>query len=117
MGNGTRTFEAAIERGDRVLGWTIARVPFDPLAVWSERVRLRVKGTINGFPFRTSLFPLSGQQGAYFLLVNREMQAGAKVRQGQVASFRLEPDLDPRSAELPEELDVLLEIRDSLARG
>jgi uncharacterized protein YdeI (YjbR/CyaY-like superfamily) len=115
MANDTvRTFKAAIERGDRVLGWTIARVPFDPLTVWQERVRLRVKGTINGFPFRTSLFPFPAQQGAYFLLVNREMQAGGKVKAGHSASFSLTPDLEARPAELPEELDALLDEEDGL---
>ena len=28
------------------LGWTVARVPFEPSAVWKGMVRLRVKGTI-----------------------------------------------------------------------
>jgi hypothetical protein len=109
-----QTFDAVIEQGDRMLGWTIARVPFDPLTLWKERVRLRVKGTINGFSFRTSLFPFSGESGKYFLLVNREMQAGAKVKPGHVATFVLEADLDPRPAELPEELDALLDEEDGL---
>ena len=37
------------------------------------------------------------------------MQRGAGVGQGEMAAFTLEPDLEPRPAELPEELDVLLE--------
>lgn len=109
-----QTFDAVIEHGDRVLGWTIARVPFDPLVVWKERVRLRVKGTINGFSFRTSLFPFSGEAGKYFLLVTRGMQAAAKVKPGHIATFALEADLDPRPAELPEELDALLDEEDGL---
>ena len=102
-------FEAALEKGDQALGWTTARVPFDPAAVWTERVRLRVKGTINGFAFRTSLFPFAGEPGKYFLLVTRDMQVGAKVKPGHVATFVLEADLDPRPADLPEELDALLD--------
>jgi len=49
-------FKAVLEKGDRPLGWTIARVPFDPAKVWKKRIRLRVKGTVNSFEFRTSLF-------------------------------------------------------------
>lgn len=104
-----KRFQTAVENGSGGLGWTIARVPFDPADVWKERVRLRVKGTINGFAFRTSLFPFAGEEGKYFLLVNREMQAGAQVKPGHVATFVLEADLDPRPAELPEELDALLD--------
>ncbi len=37
------------------------------------------------------------------------MQQGAGVRLGQVAEFLLEPDLDPRPAELPDDLAVLLD--------
>ncbi|WP_041593554.1 YdeI/OmpD-associated family protein [Terriglobus roseus] len=107
-------FRATVEKGDRVLGWTMARVPFDPAVVWKERIRSRVKGTINGFVFRTSLFPFAGEEGKYFLLVTKAMQAGAGVTPGHVAMFVLEPDLDPREAELPEELDALLDDEDGL---
>jgi uncharacterized protein YdeI (YjbR/CyaY-like superfamily) len=42
------------------------------------------------------------------------MQAEAHVSPGHVASFTLEPDFDPRPADLPEELDVLLDEADGL---
>jgi len=105
----TMTFDATLEKLQDTLGWTIAHVPFDPAAVWPDKVRQRVKGTINGFAFRTSLFPVTGKTATFFLLVNRAMQQGSKASLGHVASFTLEPDLDPRPAELPEELDALLD--------
>ena len=49
------------------------------------------------------------RERGYFLLVNKAMQQGAKVRLGQVAGFVLEPDLEERPAELPDELAVLLD--------
>jgi len=109
-----QTFDAVLDKGDQSLGWTIVRVPFDPAKVWVERVRLRVKGTINGFAFRTSLFPFKGEMATYFLLVNEAMQEGGRSRTGQKARFTLEADLDPRPAELPEELDALLEEAEGL---
>jgi len=102
-----KRFRATLEKGDRGLGWTIARVPFDPAKAWKQMVRLRVRGDVNGFAFRTSLFP--DPRGGFYLLVNRAMQAGASVGLGDTADFRLEPDLDPREAELPDELAVLLD--------
>ena len=109
-----QTFEALLEKGDRALGWTIARVPFDPAAVWPSMVRLRVRGEVNGFAFRTSFFPDPARPGMYFLLVNRQMQAGGKVSLAGTGKFVLEPDMDERPAELPDELAVLLDEEDGL---
>ena len=110
----TRRFEALLERERGGLGWTIVRVPFTPSDVWPQMVRLRVRGTINGFAFRSSLFPYANEPGAYFLLVNRAMQTNANVREGQRAIFELDADQDPRPAELPEELDFLLDEAEGL---
>ena len=70
-------------------------------------VRHRVAGEMNGHPFRTSLFP--DANGGYYLLVNLEMQRAGRAKLGQVADFRLWPDLEPRQAELPDELAALLD--------
>jgi len=108
MAGKVQRFKAVLEKGDRALGWTIARIPFEPGRVWRTMVRLRVRGEVNGFAFRTSLFPDAERVG-FYLLVNRKMQAGAGVGLGDVAEFSLEPDLEERPAELPDELGVLLD--------
>jgi hypothetical protein len=109
-----QTFKAMLEKDVQSLGWTIARVPFVPAAVWPTMVRLRVRGEVNGFAFRTSLFPVVGRAGEFFLLVNRTMQAGAGASLGAMAEFRLEPDLEEREAELPDTLAALLDGEDGL---
>jgi uncharacterized protein YdeI (YjbR/CyaY-like superfamily) len=106
-----KKFKAVVEKGQRALGWTIAQVPFAPEEL-GEMVRLRVKGSVRSqegewFEFRTSLFPNAG--GGLHLLVNRATQAGAGIKLGDVAEFRLEADREPRAAELPDELAVLLD--------
>src|SRR5262249_14390183 len=80
----------------------IIRVPLDVPKIWGSRGRLRVSGEINGFPFRTSLFPTG--QGTHTLLVNKEMQKGGNTRLGMRARFRLQPDTKPREIALPQEL-------------
>jgi uncharacterized protein YdeI (YjbR/CyaY-like superfamily) len=97
-----KNFRAVLERMQSRLGWTIVRIPFDVEKVWRTLVRLRVKGEINGFPFRTSLFP--ARTGGHILLVNKKMQEGGDVREGMSAQFRLEPDLEERVAVVPAEL-------------
>lgn len=100
-----KTFRAQLERIQSRLGWTIIRIPFDVGKIWGTRAQLRVKGEINGFAFRTSLFPA---RGGHILLVNKAMQRGGDVRQGMSAKFLLQPDLEKRVAILPAELKRFL---------
>ncbi len=103
----SKSFRATLEQmHSSNLGWVIIRIPFDVLKVWGVRGRLRVKGEINGFAFRTSLFPTG--KGYHFVLVNKRMQAGAHVQAGSTAVFRLEPDLEVRKATVPVELQRAL---------
>ena len=106
-------FSATLERIQSRLGWTIIRIPFDVGKVWGTRGQLRVKGEINGFAFRTSLFPARG--GGHILLVNKQMQKGGDARQGMAARFQLEPDLEERVATVPPELKRFLK-EDALLR-
>lgn len=98
-----KTFRALLEPDGTRLKWTIARVPFDIAKAWPVRKGRRVRGEINGFPFRTSLFPDPRGSGQ-ILLVNKKMQAGAGARQGDRVAIRLEPDLEEREAAIPAEL-------------
>lgn len=110
-----KSFKATLERLESSnLGWVIIRIPFDVSKVWGVRGRLRVKGEINGFPFRTSLLPTG--KGRHFVLVNKRMQVGANVRAGSTAGFRLEPDLALRKAIVPLELQRALSQDRSLRR-
>ena len=102
-----KSFTALLEPDGTALKWTIARVPFDIAKAWPVRKGRRVRGTIEGFGFRTSLFPDPRGSG-HVLLVNKKMQAGAGVRVGAKARISLEPDLEERPAETPPELARLL---------
>src|SRR5215469_14536510 len=97
-----KTFSAVLERSGDRLNWTIIRVPFDVAKLWGKRGQLRVKGEINGFPFRTSLFPTGN--GSHILMVNKKMQRGGSTTSGLTARFRLQPDIEPRVVAEPVEL-------------
>lgn len=99
----TKSFRAILEPDGTQLRWVIARVPFDVAKTWPVRNGRRVRGDIEGFAFRTSLFPDPRGSGC-ILLVNKKMQAGAKARPGDKVHITLEPDLEDRPAELPTEL-------------
>jgi uncharacterized protein YdeI (YjbR/CyaY-like superfamily) len=96
------------------MGWTVARLPFNPHTAWTQMLRLRVRGEVLSrkgarVAFRTSLFPVRGERGHYLLLVNNKVQREAGITVGSIAEFSLEADLEPRPAELPDELAALLD--------
>jgi len=97
----SRTFDAVLERSGDALNWTIIQVPLDVAKVWGARGQLKVEGEINGFAFRTSLFPTG--KGGHIMMVNKKMQAGGKAFPGVKARFRLKPDTEPREVSPPPE--------------
>jgi uncharacterized protein YdeI (YjbR/CyaY-like superfamily) len=109
-----KSFEATLERLRSNLGWVVIRIPFNVQNTWGTRGMFRVKGEINGFAFRTSLFPT--RKGEHFLLVNKKMQAGAHATEGTTAEFLLEPDTEERVVTLPAELKRILAEDRSLRR-
>jgi uncharacterized protein YdeI (YjbR/CyaY-like superfamily) len=96
-----KTFQAAIEHSGNSLNWIIARVPFDVFKQWGARGHLRVQGEINGFQFRTTLFPTG--KGEHFFIVNKKMQSAGKTAPGLAAKFRIQPDTTPRKPIAPPE--------------
>lgn len=108
-----RVFQATLERIDFPLHWVMAQIPFNAQKVWGNG-RLKVKGEINGFAFRTTLLP--DGKGGHRLLVNTEMQRGAKAAPGTRARFRLDRDSGPRVAAVPCELALALSGERSLRR-
>jgi uncharacterized protein YdeI (YjbR/CyaY-like superfamily) len=101
-----KSFRATLERLRSNLGWLIVWIPFNVQKMWRTRGRLRIKGEINGFAFRTSLFPT--RKGEHFLLVNKKMQAGGHASEGTTAEFLLEPDTEERVVVVPAELKGIL---------
>jgi Domain of unknown function (DUF1905)/Bacteriocin-protection, YdeI or OmpD-Associated len=72
--------------------------PFDVVKVFGTRARVPVRGTINGFPFRSSLMPMGGCHG---MAVNKTMRDGAGVGAGDTVSVVMERDESERIVEVP----------------
>ena len=101
-----KCFEARLERMRSRLNWVIVYMPFDAAKVWGVCGQIKVKGEINGFAFRTSLFPT--REGRHILLVNKRMQKGARAAEGSVARFQMELDREERTVTIPDELKRIL---------
>ena len=99
-------FEAAIELMGPKETWARIFVPFDVQHVFGAKSRVAVKGTLNGFPFRSSLFP--DGDGRHYLYINRGLREGANAKPGELVRVELEIDTIPRKVEIPEDLMIIL---------
>ena len=75
--------------------------PFDFEKNFGTKARVPVRGTINGFPFRSSLMPMGG---CYCMAVNQRMREDAKVQAGDEVDVVMERDGEERTVEAPAEL-------------
>jgi hypothetical protein len=95
-----KSFRVLLEQNEGSTATAIT-IPFDVPEVFGTRARVPVRGTVNGFPFRTSLFPMGGR---FIMVVNRETRAGAGVKGGDTINVSLERDTEPRIMEPPADL-------------
>lgn len=106
-------FQARLEQVQISLPWTIVRLPFDPVEVWPDRIKLRVKGSIRaaGWSVEPHAFATSLQRShefGYMMLVTEKMRKATGLVSGSMAEIVLEADTDGRSATPPPELAKLL---------
>ena len=102
-----KTFHATLEATGTSLRWVIARVPIDLKQAWPMWKSRRVFGEIEGFAFKTALIPGTRGEG-FTLIVNKKMQAGARVRAGDRARIKLLPDLGELVIDVPVEFARIL---------
>ncbi|MDP4198980.1 MAG: YdeI/OmpD-associated family protein [Bacteroidota bacterium] len=103
-----KCFTAHLKTLEGNLGWRIVDVPFDVKKTFGKGGTVPVKGTVNGFAFRTSVFPRKG--GKHFLLVNKQMQQGAGATEiGARMEVEMELDVTKRTVEIPAVLKKELE--------
>jgi hypothetical protein len=72
--------------------------PFDVEKRFGTKARVPVRGTINGFAFRSSLMPMGG---CHRMVVNKQMREGAGVKAGDIVDVVMERDDAPRTVEVP----------------
>jgi hypothetical protein len=79
--------------------------PFDVGEVFGRKGRVPVKGTINGFPFRSSLMNMGD---GYMMAVNAAMRVGGKCKAGDKVKVVMELDEDVRKVEVPAYLKKII---------
>ena len=76
--------------------------PIDVKETFGVRGRVAVRGTINGFPFRSSLMPMGG---CHMMPVNKTLCEGAGVKPGDLVDVVIERDEEERTVDAPPELE------------
>jgi hypothetical protein len=79
---------------------TYIEVPLDVPAVFGGK-RVPVTGTINGFPFRSTIATYGDR---FYLPVNKGVREGAGASAGEAVAVELERDEAPRKVEIPDDL-------------
>ena len=95
-------FEAVLERPEGTGTWTYFAVPFNVESVFGSRSQVKVKGTVNGIPYRSSLMP--GGDGTHYMVVNGTMRKAAGVSSGSTVDVLMEIDDEARIVTIPEDL-------------
>jgi hypothetical protein len=97
MAEKTLRFRAKIEGKEAGMVAAITP-PVDVPTFYGTRGRVPVRGTMNGFAFRSSLMPMGG---CHMMPVNKSLCAGAGAKPGQIVEVVMMRDSDKRIVRLP----------------
>lgn len=97
-----KRFKARIEPREGSASWLYVILPFDAIALWGTKGALKVKGTLNQAPFRSSIFP--NGDGAHHIMMNKQLLEAAKAGLGDTVAFVMEPDTEERDYPMPADM-------------
>jgi Flp pilus assembly protein CpaB len=97
MANHELRFRARIEGKEAGVVAAIAP-PVDVPKFFGMRARVPIRGTINGYPYRSSLMPCGERR---MMPVNKKLCEGAGVRPGDIVDVVMERDEEERTVEAP----------------
>lgn len=81
------------------------RPPFDVPTVFGTKARVPVRGTVNGYPFRSSLCNMGD---GHLMVVNKEMREGGKCKAGDIVEVVLQRDREARVVEIPDKIKQVI---------
>jgi hypothetical protein len=96
------SYEAMLVRPEGVGTWTYFNIPQDVSIAFGSKTQVRVKGTINGYPFQSTALPKG--DGTHYLVVGKSIRDQLQVTHGDIVTVNIELDEKERQVILPEAL-------------
>ncbi len=103
-----KKFNTKLVTYDASGAWTFLTVPFSVEKEYGTKAQVKVKGTIDGLPFRSTLLPLG--DGKHNLVVKKEIRQKIGKEAGDTVSMSIERDPAKRIVKVPKDF------RDSMNR-
>ncbi len=92
-------FEAPLKRPEGIGTWTYLDIPFSVVDAFGCKGQFKIKGRINGHPFRSSAMPHG--DGTHYMVVNKAIRDAIGATQGEIVKITLEPDSGARKVSIP----------------
>jgi len=96
-------FEAILIRPEGVGTWTYVDIPLDLRKLFDAKGQVKVKGTINSYPFRSTALPHG--DGMHYLVVKKPIRDSIQFQEGGKVEVVLELDTDARQVDVPDDLE------------
>lgn len=102
----TCRFQSNLSRPEGTGTWTYVDIPTEASIAFEHRGQIKVKGTVDGEPFRSTLMP--GGDGGHFLVVNTALRDKIGKSAGDTVDVELEMDDEPREIAVPDDFQSAL---------
>lgn len=84
-------------------------MPFSVPDVFGTKGQVRVRGSIDGHPYRSSIAPYGGK---HYLVIRRALRETVGKTAGDTVHIVMEIDTEPRVVKVPEDLQTALDSHD-----
>ncbi len=109
------TFDAVLIRPEGVGTWTYLNIPRAISSTFGSKGQVKVKGTIEGCPFRSTALPMG--DGSHYLVVGKNIRDQIQKAVGDSVTVTLELDREDRQVVIPEDLRQALETQPEAREG
>lgn len=96
------SFQTELQAAWGIIYYTHIVFPLAEVAEWKAAKVKRIVGTINEMPYRLAL--QSNGEGGFYIIVGKELREKGKLEVGSKVSVTIQPDPNPDSVDLEEEL-------------
>jgi Domain of unknown function (DUF1905)/Bacteriocin-protection, YdeI or OmpD-Associated len=96
------SFEAVLIRPEGVGTWTYLNIPRQVSSTFGSRGQVRVKGKVDGCPFRRTALPMG--DGSHYLVIGKDLCDQIKKSAGDSVKVTLELDFEERQTVIPDDL-------------